>query len=250
MAQSPNIAALAAHLADTARMQMLLALMDGRALTVSELGTVAGLGKASASEHLGRLLDAGLLRAERQGRHKYLALAGAPVARLIEQMMALAAATQALPHAPALRTGPKDPGLREARLCYNHLAGRLGVQIYRSLSARGCLAHAPGGLSLTDTGRAFALDFGLSPADLAPGRTPLCRDCLDWSERESHLGGRLGRLLLARIEAQGWLQRSPGSRALVVPPRGRAALDRLFPAEQGPRRGTPAGTARKAGLPA
>ena len=127
------------------------------------------------------------------------------------------------------RTGPRDPALREARLCYNHLAGGLGVRLYRSLSARGFLAHAPGALDLTEAGRAFCRGLGLSDADLAPARTPLCRDCLDWTERQSHLGGRLGRLLLSRMEADGWLRRREGSRALTVSPKGRSGFDRAYP---------------------
>ncbi len=234
MTESPNIASLAAALADPARARMALALMDGRARTVSELGAAAGLTKASASEHAARLEGAGLVRAEKQGRHKYLSLASAEVARLIEAMMALAGqGAGRTPGRPAL-PGPRDPALREARLCYNHLAGTLGVQVYQSLSANGCLAPAEGGLTLTPAGHAFALGFGLSEADLSPSpgsaRTPLCRDCLDWSERQNHLGGRLGRLLLAQMEAQGWLRRKPESRALTVTPEGRRAIARAFPA--------------------
>ncbi|MBA3911705.1 MAG: transcriptional regulator [Rhodobacter sp.] len=224
MTDSPNIAALAAPLADPARARMVLALMDGRARTVGELGAAAGLGKASASEHLAKLTDAGFLKAERQGRHKYLTLASPEVAGLIEAMMALAGRTPArLP-----QIGPRDPALREARLCYNHLAGALGVRVYRSLSACGYLAHRPGGLDLTPSGRAFCHDFGLTETDLAPARTPLCRDCLDWSERQSHLGGRLGRLLLQRMEALGWLRRRPEGRALIVTPEGRRAIGLAF----------------------
>jgi DNA-binding transcriptional ArsR family regulator len=223
MTEAPNIARLAAPLADPARARMVTLLMDGRARTVTELGQATGLTKASASEHATRLLDAGLLAAERQGRHKYLRLASPAVARLIEAMMTLA------PAAPQ-RFGPRDPALREARLCYNHLAGALGVQLYQSLSARGFLTHVQGGLDLTPAGSAFCLAFGLAEADLAPGRAPLCRDCLDWSERQSHLGGRLGRLLLARMESQAWLRRSGGSRALTVTPLGRTAFARAFPA--------------------
>jgi hypothetical protein len=205
---------------------MVLSLMDGRARTVSELGTATGLTKASASEHAARLVDAGLLKAERQGRHKYLTLASPEVALLIEAMMALAGQTPT--RMPQL--GPRDPALREARLCYNHLAGSLGVQLYQSLSARGFLAHTQGGLDLTGPGRSFCHHFGLAEADLAPARTPLCRDCLDWSERQSHLGGRLGRLLLQRMEGQGWLRRRPESRALMVTPEGRRAFAKAFPA--------------------
>ncbi|NGM45247.1 winged helix-turn-helix transcriptional regulator [Rhodobacter sp. SGA-6-6] len=228
MEESPNIAALAAQLADPARARMLLALMGGRALTVSELAQAAGLGKAGASAQATRLQEAGLLAARRQGRHKYLCLAGPHVAQLVEVLMAAAAG---MGGAKAPQTGPRDPALRQARLCYNHLAGAMGVQLYRSLSSRGFLGLDGDGLSLTTEGRAFALDFGLAAEDLAPGRAPLCRDCLDWSERQSHLGGRLGRLLLARMEARGWLRRSAGSRALLVTPEGRRGFALAFPAE-------------------
>lgn len=225
MAESPNIAALAAPLADPARALMVTLLMDGRARTVTELGLAAGLAKASASEHVTRLQESGLLRATRQGRHKYLTLASPAVARLIEAMMALAHPTPGTTRS----FGPRDAALREARLCYNHLAGSLGVQMYRSLSARGFLAHQPGGLGLTAAGRAFCLDFGLDAPDLVPPRPPLCRDCLDWSERQSHLGGRLGRLLLARMEARDWLRRRDGTRALSLTTPGRQAFAAAFP---------------------
>jgi DNA-binding transcriptional ArsR family regulator len=229
MTESPNIAALAAPLADPARARMVLALMDGRARTVGELGAAVGLGKASATEHAAKLVDARLLKSDRQGRHKYLTLASPEVARLIEAMMALAGDGPAhLPQA-GFSTGPRDPALREARLCYNHLAGALGVQVYQSLSHRDFLAHTAGGLDLTRKGHAFCHALGLTEADLAPARAPLCRDCLDWSERQSHLGGRLGRLLLQRFELRGWLRRREGSRALMVTPEGRRALALAFP---------------------
>lgn len=225
MSESPNIARLAAPLADPARAQMVTLLMDGRARTVTELGAATGLGKASASEQVARLVEAGLLSAEKQGRHKYLTLASPAVARFIEAMMALAS--------PAPESGrvfgPRDPALREARLCYNHLAGSMGVQLYQSLSARGFLAHRPGGLDLTSEGLAFCLSLGLAEPDLAPARAPLCRDCLDWSERQSHLGGRLGRLMLSRLEKLDWFRRSEGSRTLVITQRGRLAFPATFP---------------------
>ena len=230
MDESPNIAALAAHLADPARARMLLALMDGRALTVSELAQAAGLGKPGASAQVTRLHEAGLLAAQRQGRHKSMALAGPHVARLVETLMTLAAETGP----KRTHTGPRDPALRQARLCYNHLAGCMGVQMYRSLTARGLLAALPDGLTLTAAGHDWALEFGLGKADLSPARPPLCRDCLDWSERQSHLGGLLGRLVLARVEAQGWLRRTPGSRSLIVPPEGQRRFDRAFPVAETP----------------
>ena len=225
MTDNPNIASLAAPLADPARAQMVTLMMDGRARTVTELGAATGLTKASASEHVAKLEAAGYLRAVRQGRHKYLSLASPEVASLIEAMMSLAG--QAPSRLP--RTGPRDPAMREARLCYNHLAGSLGVRLYRSFSARGYLVHAPGGLDLAAEGRAFCRSLGLADADLVPARTPLCRDCLDWTERQSHLGGRLGRLLLARMESDGWFYRRAGSRALTISPKGRSGFDRAFP---------------------
>ena len=167
MIESPNIARLAAPLADPARAHMVTLLMDGRARTVTELGAATGLGKASASEQVTRLVEAGLLRAEKQGRHKYLALASPAVARFIEAMMALAGPTSAKGRV----FGPRDPALREARLCYNHLAGSLGVRLYRSLSARGFLTHTPGGLDLTPEGQAFCLGLGLPK----PQRSQACR---------------------------------------------------------------------------
>jgi DNA-binding transcriptional ArsR family regulator len=231
MTESPNIAALAAPLADPVRARMICLMMDGRARTVTELGAATGLAKASASEQVSTLVDAGFLRAERQGRHKYLTLASPDVARLVEAMMALAGQlADPCPSRPQ-RLGPRDPALRQARLCYNHLAGALGVRVYQSLSARSFLAHTSGGLDLTFAGRAFCQDFGLPDADLAPGpaRSPLCRDCLDWSERQSHLGGRLGRLLLARMEARDWLRRRDGTRALTLTPKGRTGMGQAFP---------------------
>lgn len=225
MSESPNIATLAAALADPARARMAALLMDGRARTVTELGAVAGLAKASASEQAARLVEAGFLVARKQGRHKYLSLASPEIAGLIETMMALASQT---PETPPL-SGPRDPALREARLCYNHLAGSFGVRLYQSLSARAFLAHVPGGLDLTPAGQSFCLSLGLAETDLSPARAPLCRDCLDWSERQSHLGGRLGRLLLSRMETLDWFRRRDGSRALTVTPTGRRAFTAAFP---------------------
>lgn len=229
MTESPNIAAFAAPLADPVRARMMCLMMDGRARTVTELGATTGLAKASASEQVSTLVDAGFLLAERWGRHKYLTLAGPEIAHLVETMMVLAGQSPASGPSRSRPLGPRDPALREARLCYNHLAGSLGVRLYQSLSARGFLAHASGGLTLTAAGRLFCLDFGLTEAEIAPASRPLCRDCLDWSERKSHLGGRLGRVLFARMEARDWLRRRDGTRALTLTPRGHRDFARIFP---------------------
>ena len=228
MEKTPNIARIAALIGDPARANMLVALMQGGALTVSELSAEAGVGLATTSSHVAQLQAGGLISARKSGRHKYLELASAEVAALVEQLMALSGAVSG---AKPLRSkpGPKDAALRHARVCYDHLAGVTGVQLYQSLTARDYLEHGADGLGLSASGLAFAQDFGIAPDDLRPGKPALCRDCLDWSMRKSHLAGRLGRALLAQMETKGWLQRNPGSRAIQFSRKGQAAFDQAFP---------------------
>jgi DNA-binding transcriptional ArsR family regulator len=225
MKDTPNISRIAALIGDPARANMLVALMQGGALTVSELAAEAGVGLATTSSHVAQLQAGGLISARKSGRHKYLELASADVASLVEQLMALSGAAKPLRTKP----GPKDAAIRHARVCYDHLAGATGVQLFQSLSARGYLSHSPDGLGLSPGGMAFALDFGLAPDDLRPGRPPLCRECLDWSQRKSHLAGRLGRALLSEMEHKGWLKRAAASRAVVFTALGSAAFDAAFP---------------------
>jgi DNA-binding transcriptional ArsR family regulator/ribosomal protein S19E (S16A) len=225
---TPNIAPLAALIGDPARAAMLMALMGGKALTVSELGAVAGLTKATASAHLSQLEGAGLLVARKSGRHKYLALAGPDVAGLIEALMVVVQGLAVQPTKPA-RTGPRDPAMRAARLCYDHLAGARGVQVFDHLGRNGHLVQTPDGLDLTAKGTAFLTRIGVTIPATTPRRTPRCRACLDWSERKTHLAGPVGRALLAALEGQGWLTRQPGNRALTVTAKGAAAFARVFP---------------------
>jgi DNA-binding transcriptional ArsR family regulator len=226
MAEGPHIARVAALIGDPARANMLLALMRGGALTLSELAGEAGVGLPTASAHAARLAEGGLTRVRPSGRHRYVELASPAVAALIEQLMGLTAETAP---APRSRPGLRDPALREARVCYDHLAGALGVQMYDSLVARGFLALGPGGLTVSAAGRDHLRDFGLGEAVFGPARTPLCRECLDWSQRRSHLAGRLGRALLSAIEAKGWIRRIEGSRAIRIGASGRRAFDAAFP---------------------
>ncbi len=224
MKDTPDISRIAALIGDPARANMLVALMQGGARTVSELSVEAGVGLATASSHVAQLQAGGLITARKSGRHKYLELASSDVAALIEQLMALSGA-QPL----RTRPGPKDAAMREARVCYDHLAGARGVQLYQSLTQRGYLMHGPDGLGLSPSGLAFAQDFGLLPHDLRAGKPPLCRDCLDWSMRKSHLAGRLGRVFLANMENRGWIKRSATSRSLTFSAKGVAAFDQAFP---------------------
>ncbi len=225
MKEGPDIARIAALIGEPARANMLVALMAGRALTAGELAAEAGVAPPTASGHLARLLDGGLLRVERQGRHRYYALAGGGVAAAVEALMGVAAGAGHL----RTRPGPCDAALRQARVCYGHLAGAMGIRAYGSLRGRGFLALAAAGIVPTPAGRAFLAGFGIDLAALERGRAPLCRECLDWSERRVHLAGSVGRALLVRIEARGWARRGPESRALRFTPAGLHAFHDAFP---------------------
>ncbi|WP_299283341.1 winged helix-turn-helix domain-containing protein [uncultured Tateyamaria sp.] len=225
MKEGPDISRIAALIGDPGRANILTALMDGRALTASELAEEAGVGLSTASGHLSKLSDGGLLRPRKQGRHKYFQLADDDVAGVLEALMGLAARTGQT----RVRTGPRDAQMQQARVCYNHLAGRLGVQMYRSLQAQGYVVEAGEAVTLTASGTSFATAFGIDMAALQTARAPLCRACLDWSERRNHLAGSLGRALFTRMSAQGWISRDPNSRAVLFSLSGQRAFDAAFP---------------------
>jgi len=203
---------------------MLTALMSGKALTVSELAEEAGVTIQTASSHLSNLDEGGLLRPRKQGRHKYFSLANDEVAHVLEGLMGLAAGAGHL----RKRTGPKDAELREARVCYNHLAGDMGTQMFDSLMAQGHIVLDGEDLALTDAGAALATDFAIDLDTLNKARAPLCRECLDWSERRSHLAGSLGRAFLSRFEELSWAKRDQKSRVVTFSPTGAKAFHRLF----------------------
>lgn len=220
MREGPDIARVAALVADPVRSAMLIALMDGRALTATELAGLGGVTKQTASSHLARLVDGEVLLVEAQGRHRYFRLAGAHVAALLEALMVFSSDA-----VPPLRTGPRDPALRKARICYDHLAGELGVRLFeRMQQARwlndGLNGGLNGELSITQQGRDKFSEIGLTLEDLPPGNRPLCRACLDWSERRHHLAGRVGKAMLDRFLSLSWARRLPGSRVIRFSPEG------------------------------
>lgn len=222
MKLGPDITRIAALLGDPARANMLSALMGGQALTAGELAREAGVTPQTASAHLAKLEAGGLLTRRRQGRHNYVALAGHEVAPVMEQLAVLA---DRAGHRRT-RPGPRDPALRRARVCYDHLAGDAGVAMLDALVAQGRIDDAEGALTLTDAGRAFARDFGVALADAS--RRPLCKACLDWSVRRSHLAGVLGAGLLDRIYALGWARRLDGTRVVAFSAPGLHAFERTF----------------------
>lgn len=224
MKNGPDIVRIAALIGDPARANILTALMSGKALTATELAGEAGVTPQTASSHLKKLLEGGLVTLRSAGRHRYYALAGEDVAFALESLMGLAAGHGHL----RTRTGPRDLALREARVCYNHLAGTRGVQMFRAMRARQCFEIGDTGITLTAAGHRFLADFGIDTAALSRSRAPLCRECLDWSARESHLAGSVGRAMLAHMQDIGWAKRDPDSRAVHFSPAGQAAFEALF----------------------
>ncbi len=225
MREGPDIARIGALIGDPARANMLTALMSGKALTATELAAEAGVTAQTASAHLSKLADAGLTEGRKQGRHRYFTLADDEVGAVLEAVMGLAANRGHL----RTRTGPKDPALREARVCYNHLAGEMGVRLYDSMLATGMLKASGEDVLLTAEGAGFATEFGIDLDGLNTGRRPMCRACLDWSARRTHLAGALGQALLTRIIDLGWAQRVPDSRVIAFSTSGKKAFEDVFP---------------------
>jgi DNA-binding transcriptional ArsR family regulator len=225
MVSTADFAEIAALAGDPARACMLQALMDGRALTAAELAHAAGITAQTASGHLSRMVAAGLLRVEPQGRHRYHRLASPAVARMMESIMQVA--SDRLPAPRPVRTGPRDRALAQARTCYDHLAGRLGVALADAMVADGHVELADDAGLITSQGRDFLSNLGLTLPVSGTTRA-FCRPCLDWSERRPHLAGALGRALCTHAFDQGWVRRVDGARAVTVTPKGTGSLRQHF----------------------
>ncbi len=224
MKDGPNIVRIAALIGDHARAEILTALMSGQALTATELAQVAGVTKQTVSTHLAKLLDAQLLAVTSQGRHRYFRLAQPDVARLLESLMGVAYRVGAV----RVRSSPREPALRKARVCYDHLAGELGVLVFDGLEQRRFLRSDDDGLALTSQGQRFCMEFGIDVATLARQRRPLCRACLDWNMRRNHLAGAVGAALLKRCLELGWARRERHSRVVTFSAAGENALRERF----------------------
>jgi|SRR5450432_1483280 DNA-binding transcriptional ArsR family regulator len=224
MKDGPNIARIAALLGDTARADVLTALMADRALTATELAAVAGVTKQTMSAHLSKLLDASLVAVDQQGRHRYFRLADADVAVLLESLMGVAFRTGAV----RLVSSPREPAMRKARICYDHLAGEIGVAAYEALLRIGAFELIHGTLGLTEAGAGWFRHLGIDTAAAARQRRTFCRPCMDWSERRHHLAGSLGAALWSRLHELGWAERQKNSRVVRFTAKGQRALQNLF----------------------
>ncbi|GAA1009307.1 ArsR family transcriptional regulator [Streptomyces sp. F-3] len=223
-ARARALAALAGLLADETRAACLLALLDQRAWTAGELARHAGVAASTLSEHLDKLVAGGLLAEERQGRHRYVRLAGAEVAQLVEDLAARIA-PEAVHRPRTLREAGAASAMARGRTCYDHLAGRLGIVVTDALAARGLLRQDTG-FALTDAGLAWfdALGIGLDRRS----RRPLARACLDWTERRPHLAGAAGAALCRHAFDAGWCVRIGSGRAVRVTAAGERALAELL----------------------
>ncbi|MEU9073854.1 winged helix-turn-helix domain-containing protein [Kitasatospora sp. NPDC048538] len=222
-----SLARFAALLADPTRAAFCTALLDGRAWTAGELARHAGVAPSTASEHLSRLIEGGLLAEERQGRHRYVRLADQTVATLIEDLTAFA--ERGAPAPRTLREATRLSAEARARTCYDHLAGRLGVAVADALLDRGLLADEAG-LTVTEHGRAWLAEqaIELPPRAGRRGARPVVRSCLDWTERRTHVGGALGAALCRTALDRAWVERIGSGRALRVTPSGTRALHDLL----------------------
>jgi DNA-binding transcriptional ArsR family regulator len=222
MVESSQLAQIAAVIGERGRAQILMALLSGRALTATDLADSAGVTRPTASSHLARLQRSQLVAMEKQGRHRYFRIATDEIAQLLESMLG------AVSSASSIHVGPKDPALRKARLCYDHLAGELGVMLYAGLEERAALHWSQGDLALTQSGWALLERIGIHPAMLPRSRRPLCRACIDWSERRYHLAGAVGAAPMSRILALKWATLLPDSRVLRFSVKGERMLKDAF----------------------
>ncbi|MDK1287925.1 ArsR/SmtB family transcription factor [Pseudoalteromonas umbrosa] len=219
----PNISLVAGLIADPARSKMLMALMGGKALTATELSVEAEITAQTTSSHLGKLVDGKLLQVRKQGRHKYFQLKGQHVAAMLEQLLIITSLSK-----PQTATGPSDPRLQFARVCYDHLAGELGVKLYDALVSADMLQDFGEQSVLTDKGKEHFSNLGVDVAAFEKAKRPICKSCLDWSERRNHLAGSLGKWILDFTFKKKWAERDLDSRAISFSAKGLKSFRETF----------------------
>jgi len=208
----PNIAVVANLIGDNTRAKMLTALLGGKALTATELALEADITSQTASTHLAKLVDGQLLHVRKQGRHKYFQLMNASVAQLLESLLNISADLAS----SRISTGPSDIRLKKSRICYDHLAGELGVDIYDSLHKQNFIIDNGSETMITDSGKKFFSSIGFDFNQTKKSKRPICKSCLDWSERRNHLAGVLGQWMLSDMFAKGWVERALDSRVINI----------------------------------
>ncbi len=212
----PDISLIAGLMGDTTRARMLTALMGGKALTATELALEADITPQTASSHLSQLVEGQLLVVRKQGRHKYFQLQGTDVAELLENLLTLTASRDN----NTVKTGPDDVRLRQARVCYDHMAGELGVRLYDALVVKQAILDQGSETILTEQGKVFFQKIGFDFSNQKRSKRPICKSCLDWSERRNHLAGILGQWILEDTFAKGWATKDLDARSIRFSSKG------------------------------
>jgi DNA-binding transcriptional ArsR family regulator len=220
MKDGPDISKTAAMMGDPARANMLMALMSGMSLTANELAREAGVTPSTTSGHLSQLEASGLVTSTKQGRYRYFKLADADVALAVEALVTVAARAGHLRSRP----GPKNDAMRQARTCYDHLAGHAAVELFKHWVAVDILQWHGDEVCLSQAGRQGLVSIGIDVAHLEGLRRPLCRTCIDWSERQHHLGGSIGAAVLSTLIERGWACRVAGARTIRFQRNGETAF--------------------------
>ena len=223
MNDTPDIAAIAALVADPTRAAMLTLLMDGKAHTATELAVEGDVTPSTASSHLARLQDGELITLSRQGRHRYFRIAGPQVAVMLEGLMNIASTGMRR----IRRAGPINEEMRRARICYDHLAGEAAIHLLERLRKKSFISSEDQTMALTQSGEDWCGRIGIDLAPLRSKRRRLCRACLDWSERRMHLAGALGAAILDRLFSLRYAEREVGSRVVILSPQGERFIERL-----------------------
>jgi len=223
-----NIPRIANLLADPARAIMLWTLIDGTTRPAGELAFAANVSPQSASAHLGKLVEGGLLQCHSQGRHRYFRIANAEAAHVIESLASFGASFQPKvpPHPPLARAMPKQ--FLQARTCYDHLAGELAVQILLAMLKANWLSSVGQEFEVTQLGRKKLTVLGIDLSQACAGRRAFARGCVDLTQRRPHLAGALGAALLDLYVREQWILRTPRSRLVSLTPKGRAAFRRIL----------------------
>ena len=228
MRDGPDISITATMMGDPARANMVMALMSDLPLTASELAREAGVTPATASGHLAKLEDCGLVTHVKQGRHRYFRLTDPDVAQAVEALTTIASRVGHL----RTRPGPKDEAMRRARSCYDHLAGHLAVDLFAHWVSVRVLRWRDNAVDVTPKGRRFLLDRGIDVAALERKKRALCRTCVDWSERRNHLGGSVGAAILSHVLEKRWGVREPGARTVTFSARGEKSFIAWYAADR------------------
>ncbi|HUX22512.1 MAG TPA: helix-turn-helix transcriptional regulator [Spirochaetia bacterium] len=226
MPDTQSLTRIAGLLSDPTRSIMINLLLDGRAYTATELAIQSGVTYSTASSHLSKMINGGLLRVSQQGRHRYFRIESNEVASAIEGLIGIASGLGGESQ-PTRVPGPKDERLRRARVCYDHLAGEAGVLLLTRLREREFVTQGDVTLDLTRDGEEWCRQTGIDLVPLHAGRRRICRLCLDWSERRSHLAGALGAAILDRLLTLRFAHREVDSRVVVLTPAGERFTDTL-----------------------